>query len=149
MQAFAFQHPLNPQSDIHLRSLGRAAGLRRPGVTMARVPAGKGSFSYHAHQNEEEWIYILSGRGIAEIGDHEYEVEPGDFMGFGLPQQPHHLRNPFEDELVYRMGGEAGRLDIATFPRLGKRVIQDDASAHILDDAALQLFWSSSPPEPA
>ncbi len=45
--------------------------------------------------NEEEWVYILSGRGIAEIGDREYEVEPGDFMGFGLPQQPHHIRNPF------------------------------------------------------
>lgn len=149
MEAFAFQHPLNPQSDIQLRSLGRAVGLRRLGVTLARVPAGKESFIYHAHQNEEEWIYILSGRGMAEIGDKEYVVEPGDFMGFGLPQQPHHLRNPFEDELVYLIGGEAGRLDVARFPRLGKRVIRDDTAAHILDDAALQLFWSSAPSQPA
>lgn len=113
------------------------------GVTIARVPPGKESFIYHAHQNEEEWVYILSGRGIAEIGDREYEVEPGDFMGFGLPQQPHHLRNPFDEDLVYLIGGEAGRLDIAIFPRMGKRVIRDDESAYIFDESELQLFWSS------
>ncbi|WP_231510189.1 cupin domain-containing protein [Fischerella sp. PCC 9605] len=40
--------------------------------------------------NEEEWVYILSGRGIAEIGDRSYSVEPGDFMGFS-----HELINLF------------------------------------------------------
>ena len=100
MDAFEFHHPLNPNSEIYLRFLGRAVGLKRIGVTIARVPSGKESFIFHAHQNEEEWVYILSGRGIAEIGEVEYEVESGDFMGFGLPQQPHHLRNPFEEDLV-------------------------------------------------
>jgi uncharacterized cupin superfamily protein len=143
MDAFEFHHPLNPNSEIYLRFLGRAVGLKRIGVTIARVPPGKESFIYHAHQNEEEWIYILSGRGIAEIGEREYEVKPGDFMGFGLPQQPHHIRNPFNEDLVYLMGGEAGRLDVGTFPRLGKRVIMDGESAYIVDESALQLFWSS------
>ncbi|UBF29033.1 cupin domain-containing protein [Kovacikia minuta CCNUW1] len=143
MDAFEFHHPLNPNSEIYLRFLGRAVGLKRIGVTIARVPPGKESFIYHAHQNEEEWVYILSGRGIAEIGDREHEVAPGDFMGFGLPQQPHHLRNPFQEDLVYLIGGESGRLDIGVFPRLGKRVIRDSESAYILDDSALQLFWSS------
>ena len=143
MDAFEFHHPLNPNSEIYLRFLGRAVGLKRIGVTIARVPPGKESFIYHSHQNEEEWVYILSGRGIAEIGDMEYEVEPGDFMGFGLPQQPHHLRNPFNEDLVYLIGGEAGRLDVGVFPRLGKRVIRDGESAYIFDESALQLFWSS------
>jgi uncharacterized cupin superfamily protein len=144
-EAFEFHHPLNPNSEIHLRFLGRAAGLKRIGVTIARVPAGKESFVYHAHQDEEEWIYILSGRGIAEIGDGEYEVGPGDFMGFGLPQQPHLLRNPFNEDLVYLMGGESKRLDVAVFPRLGKRVITDSESAYVFDESALQLLWSSKP----
>ena len=143
MDAFEFHHPLNPNSEIYLRFLGRAVGLKRIGVTIARVPPSKESFIYHAHQNEEEWVYILSGRGIAEIGDQEYEVGPGDFMGFGLPQQPHHLRNPFSEDLVYLIGGEVGHLDIGVFPRLGKRVIQDSESAYIFDESALQLFWSS------
>ena len=147
MDAFEFHHPLNPNSEISLRFLGRAVGLKRIGVTIARVPPGKESFIYHAHQNQEEWVYILSGRGIAEIGDMEYVVEPGDFMGFGLPQQPHHLRNPFNEDLIYLIGGEAGRLDVGVFPRLGKRVIRDGESAYIVDESALQLFWSSESTE--
>jgi uncharacterized cupin superfamily protein len=147
MDAFEFHHPLNPNSEIYLRFLGRAVGLKRIGVTIARVPPGKESFIFHAHQNEEEWVYILSGRGIAEIGDMEYEVGPEDFMGFGLPQQPHHLRNPFDEDLVYLMGGEAGRLDVGVFPRLGKRVIRDNESAYIFDESALQLFCSKQSTE--
>ena len=46
----------------------------------------------------------------------EYDVEAGDFMGFGLLQHPHRLRNPFNEALVYLMGGEAGRLDVGLFP---------------------------------
>ncbi|MEP0859800.1 cupin domain-containing protein, partial [Trichocoleus sp. DQ-U1] len=108
-----------------------------------RSPTGT-LFSHSCRRsNEEEWVYILSGRGIAEIGDVECEVGPGDFMGFGLPQQPHHLRNPFNEDLVYLIGGEAGRLDVGVFPRLGKRVIRDGESAYIFDESALQLFWSS------
>ncbi|MEM9008207.1 MAG: cupin domain-containing protein, partial [Cyanobacteria bacterium P01_F01_bin.86] len=90
---FEFHHPLNPHSEVYLRSLSRSTGLNRIGVNLARIPPGKESFIYHSHSNEEEWVYILSGRGIAEIGGVEHEVGPGDFMGFGLPQQPHHLRN--------------------------------------------------------
>lgn len=147
MDAFEFHHPLNPNSEIYLRFLGRAVGLKQVGITIARVPPGKESFIYHAHQTEEEWVYILSGRGIAEIGEAEYEVGPGDFMGFGIPQQPHHLRNPFDEELVYLMGGENKPLDMATFPRVGKRVIGDQTSAYLVDESALELFWSRDRPE--
>ncbi len=145
MDAFEFHHPLNPNAEIYLRFLGRAVGLHRIGITLARVPAGKESFVYHAHQDAEEWVYILSGRGIADIGDQEYEVGPGDFMGFGLPQQPHLLRNPFDQDLVYLMGGEAKPVDVAVFPRLGKRVITDSESAYTVDDSDLHLFWTSKP----
>ncbi|WP_331280951.1 hypothetical protein [Fischerella sp. PCC 9605] len=30
-------------------------------------------------------MYIIFGRGIAEIGDEEFEVAAGDFMGFTTP----------------------------------------------------------------
>ena len=136
-----FCHPLNPNSEIHLRALGSTVGFKRIGVSISRIPPGKESFIYHAHHNEEEWIYILSGRGVVEIDDMEYEVEPGDFMGFGIPQPPHHLRNPFKEDLVYLMGGEKVRFDVGVFPRLGKRVIRDGEDAYIVDESALQEFW--------
>ncbi len=138
-----FHHPLNPNSEIYLRPLGNNVGFKRIGVSLARVPAGKESFIYHAHHNEEEWLYILSGRGIAEIGEGEYEVEAGDFMGFGLPQPPHHLRNPFKEELVYLVGGEKVHFDVGIFPRHGKRAIRDGEKAYIVDESSLQDFFSS------
>lgn len=140
---FEFHHPLNPHSEIHLRSLSRAVGFKRIGINLARVPPGRESFIYHTHSNEEEWIYILSGRGIAEIGESEHEVGPGDFMGFALPQEPHHLRNPFEEDLVYLVGGEQISVDIGTFPRHGKRAILDGEHAYIVDEPNLKDFWQS------
>jgi uncharacterized cupin superfamily protein len=143
IDAFEFHHPFNPNSEIYIRSLSSAVGFQRVGLSLARVPSGKESFIYHAHHNEEEWIYILSGRGIAEIGDREYEVEAGDFMGFGLPQPPHHLRNPYDEDLVYLMGGEKVRFDIGVFPRVGKRAIRDGEDAYFVDESSLQHFWRS------
>ncbi|NEQ53387.1 MAG: cupin domain-containing protein [Leptolyngbya sp. SIO3F4] len=140
---FEFHHPLNPNSEVYLRSLSRSIGLDRVAVSLARIPAGKESFIYHAHSNEEEWLYILSGRGIAEIDDAEYEVETGDFIGFGLPQVPHHLRNPFDEDLIYLVGGEMVKVDIGTFPRHGKRLIKDGDQAYIVDEDTLTDFWDT------
>jgi uncharacterized cupin superfamily protein len=133
----SFSHPFNPKSEIHGHSLGDAAGLSRVGVHVLRIPPGKESFVYHAHHGEEEFLYILSGRGIAEIGDQEHEVGPGDFMGFPAPSMGHHLRNPFDEDLVYLSGGERRPLEIADFPRHDKRMVRvgNTVSIHPLDGA--------------
>lgn len=68
-------------------------------------------------------IYILSGRGVAEIAGESHEVGAGDFMGFPTPSVAHLLRNPFEEELVYLMGGEDRPLDVLDYPTLGKRYL--------------------------
>ncbi len=117
-------HPLNPNSEIHGHSLSDLVGLERLGVHLLRIPPGKESFAYHSHQGEEEFIYIISGRGIAEIGDESFEVGPGDFMGFPTPSVGHHLRNPYDEELVYISGGERRPIEIADFPRLGQRAVR-------------------------
>lgn len=133
----AFSHPLNAKSEVHMRSLSDATGLQRLGVHVMRVPPGKESFAYHAHHTEEEFIYVLEGRGIAEIGDKEFEVGPGDFFGFPTPSVGHHLRNPFEQDLVYISGGERNAAEIADFPRVGKRLVRVgmSVSIHRIDDA--------------
>lgn len=114
---------LNPNSEFIGAGLSRMAGMSRAHVTLARLPAGKDSFAYHAHMTEEEWIYILSGRGVAEIDTESHEVGPGDFMGFPTPSVPHLLKNPFDEELVYLMGGEDKPLDVLDYPTLGKRYL--------------------------
>lgn len=132
-----YSHPLNPSSLIHGVSLSQPAGLVRVGVHFVRVPPGKESLVYHLHHGEEEWLYILSGRGIADIDDQEHEVGPGDFMGFATPSVGHTLRNPFDEDLVYLMGGESKEVEIADLPRHGKRMVRrgQQISVHPLDSA--------------
>lgn len=113
--------------------MSRLGGLKRSGVSIVRIPDGRESFVYHAHHFEEEWIYILAGRAIAEIDDAEYEMGPGDFMAFPTPSVGHHLRNPFSEELVYLMGGENLDHEVADFPRLGKRMVKLDGEIVVYD----------------
>ena len=127
----SFSHPWNPRSLIRGTHLSALAGLVRTGVSLVHIPPGKESFVYHTHHCEEEWVYILSGRGIAEIDGQEHEVGPGDFMGFPTPSVAHHLRNPFAAELVYLMGGESREVEIADYPRLGRRMVRRGATMDI------------------
>jgi uncharacterized cupin superfamily protein len=122
-QERVFSQRLNPNSHLRRTGLSRLAGLSRAHVSLGRIPPGKDSFAYHAHRCEEEWVYILSGRAIADIDGQSDEVGPGDFMGFPTPGIAHLLRNPFDVELVYLMGGEALPLDVLDYPKLGKRFL--------------------------
>jgi uncharacterized cupin superfamily protein len=138
-QERAFAQRLNPNSHLLRTRLAHLAGLKRARVSLGRVPPGKDSFAYHAHLIEEEWIYILSGSGIAEIDGQWHEVGPGDFMGFPSPQVAHLLRNPFETDLVYLMGGESVPLDVLDYPTLGKRFL-------LLYDGGFPAFYELGEP---
>src|SRR5258708_25913137 len=138
-QERAFAQRLNPNSYLLRTGLGGLAGLKRARVSLGRVPPGKDSFAYHAHLIEEEWVYILSGSGIAEIDGQSHEVGPGDFMGFPSPDVAHLLRNPFETDLVYIMGGESVPLDVLDYPTLGKRFL-------LLYDGGVPPFYELGEP---
>ena len=122
--AQTFSHPWNPRSQIMGAMLGRMVGLKRIGVSFARIPPGKESFVYHSHYSEEEWLYILSGRGTARIDGEEYAVGPGDFMGFPTPSVAHHLINRGAEDLVYLMGGESREVDVSEFPDHGRIMVR-------------------------
>lgn len=142
----AVSHPLNPKSEMHHVSLGDAAGLERMGVHLIRLAAGKESCVYHTHTNEEEWLFILAGRGVAEIDGQEYAVGPGDFMGFSTPSVGHHLRNDGDDDLMYLVGGERKDVEIAEFPNLGKIVIRSGGVVDIVDREDVQRIWPPKDP---
>ncbi len=138
--AATFRHPLNPKSLTHQRRLSDLTGLARTGVHHVRIPPGHESFVYHTHEREEEWIYVLSGRGVAEIGDSELEVGPGDFMGFKTPSVAHHLRNAGTEDLVYLMGGERLDAEVADFPRHGRRMYRLRNLVDVVDVSNVRRF---------
>ena len=46
----------------------------------------------------------------------------GDFMGFVPGGLPHNLHNPFDEDLVYLVGGMRLDFDICDYPRVGQRL---------------------------
>jgi len=119
-----FSHPWNEKSEITGTRMSERAGLSRTGVSRVRIQPGKESFAYHMHHYEEEWIYVLSGRGLARIDGEDYEMKAGDFVGFPTPSVAHLMSNPYDEELVYLMGGETLDHEVADFPELGKRMVR-------------------------
>ncbi len=133
---FAFTHPWNPNSRIEGTHLSELGGLKRTGVSIARIPPGKDSLVEHMHHREEEWIYILSGRAVARIDGEDHEVAAGDFMAFPTPSVTHNLSNPFDEDVVYMMGGEHADSEIADFPGLDRRMVRvgNDLKVYRLSD---------------
>jgi len=117
----ARQHAFNPNGMRHTRALGDACGLKQLGVHLVRLESGRESTEYHTHSHDEEWIYVLAGRGMAEIGGRHAEVKAGDFMGFVESSPPHTLTNPFPEDLVYLVGGTRQTYDVVDYPRRGIR----------------------------
>jgi uncharacterized cupin superfamily protein len=134
------RHPLNPSSEVYGHLLGDAVGLRRLGVHLLRVPPGKESFVYHSHRLEEEWMFVLSGRGVMEVDGAEHEVGPGDFVGFPTPSLAHHLRNPFGEDLVYLSCGERREAEVADFPRHGKQLVRVGSEVRVYPLAASERW---------
>jgi uncharacterized cupin superfamily protein len=114
-------HPLDAAVVRHTRSLGDAVGLATIGIHLVRLKAGATSSVHHFHHQDEEWVYILSGQGVTELGDEKHEVGAGDFMGFVAGSVPHSLHNPNAEDLVYLVGGNRLPFDVCDYPRIGKR----------------------------
>jgi uncharacterized cupin superfamily protein len=127
-----FVHQLNPGAIRLTRSLGDATGLVSLGVHLVRLTQGRESTEYHFHHQDEEWIYILSGRGTAVIGGAESEVGPGDFMGFVAGSEPHSLKNQNAEDLVYLVGGNRLPFDVCDYPRLRKRRYRIDGKSEFV-----------------
>ena len=139
--AFAtHSHPWNDESELSGVQLGLMAGLKRTGVSLVHIQPGKESFVYHSHEREEEWLYILSGSGTAEIDGEEHPVEAGDFMGFPAPSVAHHLRNTGGEPLIYLMGGENRDFEVSDFPKLGKRMVRNGSDVQIYDISDAKPF---------
>ena len=142
--AQAFSHPWNENSRIIGTHLSGLTGLRRAGVSLVRVPAGRESFCYHVHHREEEWVYVLAGTGTADIGGEEHPIGPGDFLAFHAGGAAHQIRNTGGQDLVYLMGGEHCDHEIVDFPALGRRMVRVGDEVESYDRADARPFGSEA-----
>ena len=130
---FSRVHQFNSNAVRHTRTLTDRLGLRQIGLHRVRLTQGHDSTQFHYHDSDEEFIYILSGRGIAAIGESRFEVGPGDFMGFPAPSPGHALHNPHAEDLVYLMGGERNPADVVHYPHIRRTMIKSHGRRRWVD----------------
>lgn len=93
-----------------VRLLGKAAGLTRIGVNVQRLPPGTRSSWPHAEENEEEFVYVLSGEVDAWIDGHLHRMRPGDLAAFPAGTGiAHCFINNSAHEVTLLVGGEAAK----------------------------------------
>lgn len=139
--AMHLSHPFNERSELFMTRLSDPAGLSHLGVSLARIPAGKESFALHTHSIQEEWIYVVSGRGHVRLDDEDLPIGPGDFVGFPAQGPAHLVRNTSEDDLVFLQGGDRRKGDRGHFPELGKVGYQhDDGHMALVDEDKIELL---------
>lgn len=120
-----------------LRRLGKAAGLERIGVNLQRLPPGTRSSWPHAEENEEEFVYVISGTVDAWIDGTIHRMSPGDLAAFPAGTGiAHCFINNGDEEVVLLVGGEA--------PKPGSRICYP-VNPSRREDIPAQYWWSDAP----
>jgi uncharacterized cupin superfamily protein len=114
-----FQHDVDPAVRRRMRALHRPTGLRRQALCWARVEADGRSTVFHTHERTDEWVFVLSGRGVARVGDERFAIGPGDFLAHPAGSAPHVMEAV--DDLTYLVGGQIDADDVVTYPEAGLR----------------------------
>lgn len=126
------EEPMGP-----VRRLGKEAGLERLGINIQRLPPGTRSSWPHAEENEEEFVYVVSGHVDAWIDGHLHPMHAGDLVAFPAGTGISHcLINNTQEEAVLLVGGEA--------PKPGSRIFYP-LNPSRRQDMPEQHWWSDVP----
>lgn len=117
------------------RRIGRAAGLRKIGINLVRVPPGHRTSWPHAEETEEEFVYLLEGEVDAWVDGVTHPMRAGDLAAFPAGTGVCHsfLNNGDRDALLL-VGGEADKSDNRIFYPLHPQRRADMPWSHWWDD---------------
>ena len=125
----------SPKGKFHLfrRHLSLALGGKKDTGTwggghpfdleLTRIPAGATNWPYHTHSVQWELYVVLNGRGFVRTPEGEIEIGPGDCF-LHPPGEPHQIRNPGPEDLVYYVIADNPPVDIGEYPDSGKMVFK-------------------------
>ena len=124
MEEKVVQHQFNDNAIRHTKTRSSLAGLERLGLHIVRIEPGRDTTTHHSHEADEEFIYILSGEGTAQIDEQSFAVAAGDFMAFPAPGPAHSMHNSGDKDLVYLVGGERNLPDVVHYPELQRSMVK-------------------------
>lgn len=115
------------------RRLGDALGLSQFGVNMLRLDPGGGSSHRHWHEQEDEFIYVLSGIVHLVTNDGEQALSTGMAAGFPAGHADgHQLINRSEEPAIVLEVGTRARSDKAHYPDVDLMAVKEDGKLAFL-----------------
>lgn len=114
----------------HTLRLNSPLGLsERVGINVDTLGPGTRTSVGHAHSHDDEFVYVLSGRGLLWVDGYTYEVGPNDYVGLSAGTGVAHTfisngntlgsgDDRKDDELVLLIFGENGEADRVYHPYL-------------------------------
>lgn len=122
------------------RGLGDLFGLSNFGVNLTRLLPGAISALRHDHSQQDEFIYVLEGRGLLITDRGEIELTPGMCAGFKAGNgNAHHLVNHSDRDFLYLEIGDRTPGDSVNYP-------DDDLEAMLNKDGKWQFFHKNGTP---
>lgn len=104
------QYPGSTEILSYGRPIGAAAGLQRLGLHVERLPPGHRTSFPHAHEDEEEFVYVLEGEVDAWVDGALHRMVAGDLAAFPAGTGiAHTFVNNSERQAILLAGGERSR----------------------------------------
>lgn len=101
----------------HWKRLGDAVGLTQFGANLVRVEPGAWSSLRHWHEEEDEFLIIVSGELVLIENEGESVMRAGDCAGFPKGSgNGHHLVNRSSEEGVFLVVGTRGSKERCHYP---------------------------------
>lgn len=122
------------------RPLGDLFGLTRFGVNLTTLVPGGETALRHAHSQQDELVYVVSGHPTLVTDAGETPLAPGDCAGFKAGgSDAHHLVNRTSGDVVLLEVGDRTPGDAVAYP-------DDDIQAVLGDDGVWRFTHKDGTP---
>jgi uncharacterized cupin superfamily protein len=98
--------------------LGDLFGLSNFGVNLTTLEPGAETALFHTHAVQDEFVFVLEGNPSLAFGEEEFQLAPGDCMGFRAGTGVgHHLINRTEQVVTVIEVGDRTPGERVEYPR--------------------------------
>jgi len=112
------------------KRLARAAGLTHFGVNVCTLKPGAASSQRHWHENEDEFVYVLSGEVVLREDSGETVLKPGDAAAWKAGvANGHCLINRSSRDAVFIEVGTRAPAERAHYSEIDMMVVRDAKGA--------------------
>ena len=142
------EYMYDSEFDTKLKTIliGDAIGCEKIYVNIDYVKPGSDSVKYHSHSKQEEFYFIMSGKGTLRIDGKEISIKKGDVISAPAGKDSgHQFINNSKEILQILDVGTREKDDIITYPHENVVYIKDKKLVFNINDEV--KGWSSEPNE--